>query len=439
MKQTWFTLLFFFLAAANAEPAPTAPSLPSTSENIALSVGRSALWPVSSSGEISVSNGAIVRIVDQGKHIKISALKLGAAVVRSREKTLEINVLPEKTYRLYASLRDSLENRRGLSVSSASGTLKIGGRLLRAEDWMAIASGLQSADADSFSFQATIDPDVEAQIRKELQIRLASAGLTQTNLRFIPEAVATVGAEMKDSKVRAEKILAPFGIRVETNSSVISLEPMVRVKIIVAEIKKSFRRNFGVKWPSGLSGTLLPSVLLPNVPLDIELQALEDRGWGRVLASPTLLCRSGKEAEFMAGGEFPIKLTSFGSSGVTWKNYGVLLKVKPLADSTGRMSIAIETEVSALDEANKVDGIPGLLTNRMQTHFDLSSSRTIALSGLIKNDLSRQTSGLPGLSSIPILGSLFSSTDFKDNQSELVIFVTPAVSRPEDEDSEAHP
>ena len=141
----------------------------------------------------------------------------------------------------------------------------------------------------------------------------------------------------------------------------------------------------------------------------------------------------------MAGGEFPIKLTSFGSSGVTWKNYGVLLKVKPLADSTGRMSIEIETEVSALDDANKVDGIPGLLTNRMKTHFDLSTSRTIALSGLIKNDLSRQTSGLPGLSSIPILGSLFSSTDFKDNQSELVIFVTPAVSRPDDEDLEAHP
>jgi pilus assembly protein CpaC len=153
-----------------------------------------------------------------------------------------------------------------------------------------------------------------------------------------------------------------------------------------------------------------------------------------------LLCRSGKEAEFMAGGEFPVKVSSFRSSEVVWKSYGIRLHVKPLADVSGRMSIAIETEVSELDESHKTDDqIPGLFTNKMQTHFDLTRSRTIALSGLIKSGQSRHSSGLPGLSSLPILGPLFSSQEFKDEQSELVIFVTPEVMKADDDALEKNP
>ena len=409
-----------------------------SADDIALSIGRSANWPVAKSGEISVSNGAIIRVIDQGPSVKITALKLGTAVVRSGDRSLEVNVLPEGVYRHYASLREAMTGQRGLSLSSASGTLRVVGRLLRADDWMTLGSAMQSAEPGRYSFQASIEPETESAVRKSLMARLSDAGLSQTLLRFSPEAVATVD-DAKESRARAEKVLSPFGIRVETSNRVVSLEPMVRVKIIVAEVRRSFHQKTGLSWSSSLGASLLPTLGFAGEPFGVSLEMLEERGWGRVLASPTLLCRSGKEASFTAGGEFPIKLTSISSSGVVWKSYGILLKVKPLADASGRMSIAIETEVSNIDDAHSVDGTPGLLTNRMQTHFDLTSSRTIALSGLIKNDESRKTSGIPGLSSIPILGSLFSSNEFKDNKSELMIFVTPAVSRPDDADLEAHP
>ncbi len=437
MKQNRFSILVFhttrlILSLAICllvRPASAIELKPDaeTSEDIALSIGRSAEWPVASAGEISVSNGAVVRVVDQGHAVKVTALKLGSALVRSGARRLEVNVLPEASFRLYSNLRDVLRDRRGLSLSASSGSLKIVGRLLRASDWLAVAAAMHGTELAKFSFEAALDPEIKTEIQKELQTRLSAAGLSHVDFVFTPEVIASVGSDPKDSKGRAEKILSPFGIRVETNSSVLALEPMIRVKILVAEIKKSFKRTFGVQWPTSIGGLVLPGSDLQVEPLQLRLEAMEEHGWGRILASPTLLCRSGKQAEFMAGGEIPIKLSSYRSSEVVWKSYGILLRIKPLADATGRMSIAIETEVSALDESHAVDQVPGLLTNRMQTHFDLSSSRTIALSGLIKNDLSKHSSGLPVFSSIPILGALFASQDFRDDRSELMIFVTPEV------------
>ena len=109
-----------------------------------------------------------------------------------------------------------------------------------------------------------------------------------------------------------------------------------------------------------------------------------------------------------------------------------MLKVKPLADFSGRMSIAIETEVSTLEPAPP-DTIPGISTTRIETHFDLVKSRTIAISGLLRNDSSQSAGGLPLLGQIPILGPLFSSRNFREKKTELVVFVTPDIVKPEEE------
>ena len=401
-------------------------------EDLALSIGRSALWPVPSSGAISVSNGSIVRVGDRGHAVQITGLKLGSAVVRSGFRTLQVSVIPEASYRFYSSLHAALEGRRGLTLVSDSGALAVSGRLLRAEDYFALARSVPSAPAGAYSFSASIEPEVLGEVMSELNKRLRAVGLAHVDIRFTPPAVATVGVEPRDARLRAEKVLAPFGIHVESNSSVLSLEPLVRIRLVVAEIKKSFKRAFGLHWPSAIGGVIMPDLSVAFNGSPFQFDMLEDQGWGRVLASPNLLCRSGKEAEFMAGGEFPIKISSFKSSEVIWKNYGVMLRVKPLADVSGRMSIAIETEVSELDQAHTVEGVPGLFTNRMQTHFDLASTRTIALSGLIRSSQGSSTSGLPGLSSLPILGPLFGSREFKDEKSELVIFVTPEVMKADD-------
>ena len=157
---------------------------------------------------------------------------------------------------------------------------------------------------------------------------------------------------------------------------------------------------------------------------------LEKNGFAKVLASPNILCRSGKEAHFFAGGELPITIVNYKVQDVVWKKYGIILKVKPKADFSGKMSISIETEVSSIDPSTEGKGVPALFTNKIQSHFDLTESRLIALSGLIKNEQSENSSGLPGLARLPVLGPLFSSKEFRDDRTELVVFVQPEVISP---------
>ncbi|RYZ72266.1 MAG: hypothetical protein EOP05_11205, partial [Proteobacteria bacterium] len=275
----------------------TLTSAQSQAADLALSIGRTASWPLPANEHVSVSNGAIIRVVDQGKAVKITALKLGTAVIKTKTTELEVLVLPEASYRFYASLSSAIENRRGLKISAARGKLEVRGRLLRAEDWEVIGESLQEAKSGSFSFRAEVEDEVRLEVEKNLLRKLRDVGVPQVNLRFTPEAVATVGLEPKDAKERVEKILSPYGFRVEANSSVLTLEPLVRVKILVAEVSKTFSRNLGLKLPTSLSGQLLPKLAFDPASSLFSIEAAEASGDLRVLASPTLLCRSGKEAE----------------------------------------------------------------------------------------------------------------------------------------------
>jgi pilus assembly protein CpaC len=193
--------------------------------------------------------------------------------------------------------------------------------------------------------------------------------------------------------------------------------------------------QYGLKWPDTYSARILPQGLERTEDLIFNGKALEESGHGKILASPNIICRSGKEAEFLAGGEFPIKILNYKVQDIVWKRYGILLRVKPKADSAGRISLSIETEISTIDKSTAVDGVPGLLTNRVSSHFDLTQPRTIALSGLIKNEDGTSSAGIPYLSRVPILGPLFSSKDFQEKRTELVIFVRPSILSETESDS----
>lgn len=395
-----------------------------TSLSHALSVGRVLYWPAKDVREISVSNGAVIRVVDQGPIIKVTALKLGSATLRMGNETLEIDVIPESSYRIYERLKLALEGRRGLVLSARTGKLEVSGRLLRWSDWESLAQAAPPAEG-GYSFTAEIDDDVATAARKRINSHLRAADLPSVDLRFDSGVRAIVPSEPKELRDQVAKRLAPFGIPVDVGIQQVHLAPLVRVQILVAEFKKSMSSKLGVTWPEAFAAQLAPAALAQ--PISLTIQAFEREGLGKVLASPTLLCRSGKEAQFLAGGEFPIKISNRKSSEVIWKQHGVLLKIKPLADRSGRMSIAVTTEVSAIVPSDLIDGLPGLSTNRIETHFDLVGKQTIALSGLIKKESGESVAGLAGLSKLPILGPLFSSRDYMDNRSELVIFVTPEV------------
>ena len=267
---------------------------------------------------------------------------------------------------------------------------------------------------------------MQASVQNRISDILNSQGLPMQNLLFRGSIQALI-ADKSEFHTALTDTLHSFGIVVNKSKDNIDISPLIKVQITVAEVRKGSLLSYGVDWPNSYSAQILPKVFGGEDAQSINFRFLESQGLAKVLASPNILCRSGKEANFLAGGEIPIKIINYKTQDVIWKQYGIVLKVQPRADLSGKMSIALESEVSSLDDAHAVDGVPGILTNKIQSTFDLSETRTIALSGLIKSEQSHKSQGLPGLSHIPILGDLFASKDFQENRTELVVFVRPEI------------
>lgn len=169
--------------------------------------------------------------------------------------------------------------------------------------------------------------------------------------------------------------------------------------------------------------------------LAYTIRALERDGLIRTLAEPNLTAVSGEVAKFLAGGEYPIPVVdNQGALSVTFKEFGVGLSFTPLVLSEGRISLKIETEVSELTNDGAVTlsniSIPALKKRQAKSTVELPSGGSLALAGLIKDDVRQNIDGFPGLKDVPVLGTLFRSRDFIKQESELVVIVTPYVVRP---------
>ncbi len=165
-----------------------------------------------------------------------------------------------------------------------------------------------------------------------------------------------------------------------------------------------------------------------------RLNFLTNTGDALILASPRLSARSGGEAEFLAGGEVPLPtVDKDGQTNIEFKDVGVKLVIKPVADDFGNITARIETEVSTIDKSVTVNGIPGFLTRRTNTDISMKQGETLVLSGLINSELGKDINKLKGLGDLPIIGWLFRSESFRNKRTDLVIFVTPTVIDPSHE------
>ncbi len=170
----------------------------------------------------------------------------------------------------------------------------------------------------------------------------------------------------------------------------------------------------------------------PDIHLGAVIQALQQRNLLQILAEPNLIAVSGKEASFLAGGEFPVPIVqpSSGTNAVTiqYKEFGVKLKFTPQLQANGNIHLHVIPEVSTLDFADGITlsgfTVPALSTRRADTEFDLLDGQSFVIAGLIDNRVTKINSSVPGLSTIPILGNLFKSFSFQRNNTELMVIVT---------------
>jgi pilus assembly protein CpaC len=157
-----------------------------------------------------------------------------------------------------------------------------------------------------------------------------------------------------------------------------------------------------------------------------------------MLAEPNLTAMSGQTASFLAGGEFPVPVAqdTTGAISVAFKPFGVSLDFTPTVLADNRISLKVRPEVSDIDPTNSVTlasiKIPALTVRRVETTVELSSGQSFAIGGLLQSKTSDILAQLPGLGSLPILGKLFSSKNYLNNKTEVVVIVTPYIVQPAD-------
>jgi pilus assembly protein CpaC len=273
-------------------------------------------------------------------------------------------------------------------------------------------------------------------------------------------AARLVGSGSSDTTANGNKIV---------NAIIVRSADQIMLKVTVAEVERDVIKQLGINLSGAANyGTAVVNFNTSNafqasgvVPsnsigagikgVTATLQAMEQAGVIHTLAEPNLTAISGESATFVAGGEFPV-LNGYSCSAATtgsaaqtcqpsidFKKFGVSLNFTPVVLSEGRISLKVMTEVSDLSTENSLTitepggnntaTIPSIRTRRAETTVEIPSGGSLALAGMIQNSTKQNISGLPGLMDLPILGPLFKSRDYVNQQTELMVLVTPYVVR----------
>jgi pilus assembly protein CpaC len=177
-----------------------------------------------------------------------------------------------------------------------------------------------------------------------------------------------------------------------------------------------------------------------NLPFGVDVQALETKGLVEILAEPNVLAVNGKEASFLAGGEYPYPVVQGGTGGtgasisIVFKEYGVRLNFIPTITPRGTIRLQVAPEVSALDFTNAIQvsgfDVPAITSRKMKTEVELGDGQSFVLGGLLDNRDNELFSKIPFLGSIPVIGKFFQSIQKTKSNTELIVIVTPEIVAP---------
>jgi pilus assembly protein CpaC len=252
------------------------------------------------------------------------------------------------------------------------------------------------------------------------------------------------------------------------NSIAVQGRDQVMLKVTVAEVARSIIKQMGIDLSAKLNygnsvvtfnnanpftanntplvpGNFLTGSFGTNPSVQATLRAMESAGVVRTLAEPNLTAISGESATFVAGGEFPVPAgstcqpTTSTSTivqcqlSVSFKKFGISLNFTPVVLTEGRISLRVMTEVSEISQENSINmngiSIPSIKTRRAETTLEIPSGGSMAMAGLIQEQTKQAVNGMPGVDQLPVLGALFRSQDFVNNETELMVLVTPYIVR----------
>lgn len=291
------------------------------------------------------------------------------------------------------------------------------------------------------------------------------AGIAGTKTSIIGDKVIVEGDGLADLEIAKIDELAKRYPQIVNFTNRLGWEKMILLDVKVVEFPVNELREIGIKWnatggaavggiwgpatrgdpnaysiavPGGPIGPAVSGAPLTyplqlkglsavNAGLSGRLNLLAQNGKASVLAQPQLSARNGSKASFLAGGEYPYSVSTINGPTVIFKPYGIKLDITPRVDRNGVVRAIIDSEVSSIDASLSTSAGPALTTRKTSTEFNVQAGDTLILSGLISKKNSLSVDKVPGLGDIPILGALFRSQRFQNDETELVVFVTPTI------------
>ncbi|UTW56007.1 type II and III secretion system protein family protein [Kordiimonas sp. SCSIO 12610] len=340
--------------------------------------------------------------------------------------------------------------------------------------------GVQSGDTTIYA----LDKDDNTIFSSDIVVTRSLDNVKETLQRVLPNTeigVSLVGnmvvlegrVSSPDEAATAERIArSQVGADDVLNRLEITQPTQVNLRVRIAEVSRSVLKQIGFNWEvtgntgdfsfgfaqgrnvfdivenpaapgefirnfvPGEAPSVAGSLVTGGLDLNYLIDALENEGFVSVLAEPNLTALTGQTANFLAGGEFPIPVPQgFGGAlGIQFREFGVRLEFAPTVLDSGRISMRVQPEVSDISTAGAITlnsiQVPAITTRRAETTVELGSGQSFAIAGLIQNDITQTANKVPGLGDIPILGALFRSDEFRRDETELLIVVTPYIVRP---------
>jgi pilus assembly protein CpaC len=415
-------------------------------EKIMLSLGQQKTISAPKATRVAVGDPRVadVKAIEKSGQVLITAVAQGVTdiIIWNRdgeERTIQVQVIRRDPQVVLGEVQDLLREVEGIRSRTLGSRVIIEGQVLRKQDLARIATVSQLyPEVTNF---AKLSPAVMSTTVNAINDEFDKAGLTDVRAVRIGNQIHLEGdVPNEPAKLKAETIASAFTAEARSFVNVgVSMEKMVMVNVDFIEIDKAAITEAGFKWGDSLSvGTeasgeglfgavsqALAGGYILAASYGVTINMLKQNSRARILARPNLVCRSGEEAEFLAGGEVAIPIVTANTTTIQYKEFGLILKIAPIVDRYDRIATKITVENSQVSDF--VDGNPNFQTSRVNTAINLNSGETLVLSGLVSSTNAKAVDKLPVLGDVPILGELFKSRRFQKDESELLIFVTPRV------------
>jgi pilus assembly protein CpaC len=425
-------LSFSALVAFTLHPAPTPAATSDSHTDTAVTTGTvSAVSAKTRFLALGVGKSVVIDMPRDVKDVLVADPKIANAVVRSPQRAYIIGAAVGQTNVVFFDAD-------GQQVASYDIAVKRDLNGVRAALKQTLPGIAIEGIGDSVMLTGSVSSPVEAQQAGDIAARLVGG---------------------------ADKVV---------NSIVVRGRDQVMLKVNVSEVRRDIVKQLGIDLSASMNyGTAVvnfnntnpftafgrplvgnnfgdATAITKGLPtVSATMRAMESAGVVRTLAEPNLTAISGESATFIAGGEFPIPAgyscdptTHVCTTQISYKKFGISLNFTPVVLSEGRISLRVMTEVSELANDNAITvtqaisstasnsiTIPSIRTRRAETTLEIPSGGSMAMAGLIQQQTKQAINGLPGLDQLPVLGQLFRSQDFVNNETELMVLVTPYVVR----------